>query len=585
MEFTESLLDEVPTFESAAMVVSASEQASGYQNWRRVGKLALAGSALVVAAGIPVAANIMEGISHLGPTHVPVTIAGTTVTAQIMPGRDLIKVEAFGGAGRYHSSYKLGRKNFGLDVQFNTENLSLATASGSPDMNKLNAIARRFSDPSPQRNEIVSALKHDIEQKSLHTGLATLGWEVGLASAYVFGRRKLNSYSQAEQRLKLRDSRLLNTLGAAGIIMVAGLPLAHDTAFYLSDNHHELIKPDLAFDGTAAEGWQVTGPFASFIDVSWHSLNKISSDKNKYYGEMLTNFDTSFHKKYAVDQLPKPAHAKRILFLDDLQGMDGPTLVIGAAAKAFNVDVIAIGGDTEDSDTPFISVLDGLHEHAKGVPVIMGTGIHDPANIAKMAKERGFTIANNDVQTVAGIPFLAVADASAFPAFAADKNLIKPGFTDEDVTNLISKTACNNAQPLIALMHDHKIGMPLATTNCAATVLMGRSYVPAAPEDFGNSVAVTSGSSGGHTFGEGINLTGIIAGPAEFQIIDVNDNTLQFESSTHVFMDPVPKLGGDTSTPSRTVTISDPLYRAQISHSPTDITLPRRTISAAKPKF
>jgi len=474
------------------------------------------------------------------------------------------------------SNLHVWRKHYGANVVFHTgtDATSLLNDDGTPDNAKIEALFKQFSDPTPEKHEIENALKDDIKHRLMESVRDTLLVEAGAGSLLLWELRRRRSLSPERRASRASDTRPYIAIGGALLAYAAGSPIIGATQYYFAANHHTEVVADPVFDGTAMQGWGVRGPFARAIDVGWHSWTKISDEKNAFYKAELANFEQGFKDKYGVEQLAKPAGIKRIMFIDDLQGMDGPTLIVGAAAKAYDVDVIVVGGDiTQSGDLLETSVLDGLSEHAKGIPVFMSTGVHDTAQVIQAAREHHFTVADDNVQEVAGIPFLGAEDASVIKGMGLTKEDVTNGIGEDDVTSRIEDKASSMKQPVIVVAHDHHIGEAVAQANYTSVseVLTGRYFYPPSPTDYGNTVLLPSGSTGGHTFGEGINLSGKIAGKAPFQIVDVDAKTLQFISVIEDVLDPIPSAGESTASASTNVVIGDPVTRAQLdANAPTN---------------
>ena len=550
-----------------------SEIAAGQEHehrWRsmalQAGRMAVVGAGLTTALALP-AARAVTAVEHMPPTQVPMSVAGARVTAELDPGQDTMRINVAGNAMVRPLDLMLGRKHYGVTVNFDTANkaASLFTPSGSLDIQKLERIVAQFSDTTPQRKEIKSALESDIRRHALTAGGETLAIETGLLGLCLLQRRRRSGYTTEEKEFATKDRRPVAVVTTLALTAAGVIPVVQASRYYWAKNHHIAVVADPAFAGTFLHGSEVDGPLTGAPDSIIHKLDKNRRIENQFYSAEVANFNQAFLDRYGVTQLPKPKGVKRILFADDFQGIEGTTRVVGAAAKAYGADVIGLGGDSEDSNLIFVSVLDSLYEYADGIPVVMGTGPHDPSNIIQLARDHHFFTPNGKVQEVAGIDFLPVADAASIGTLAVDKNLIHANVTEADVAQQTIDTVRASKKPVIVLVHDSRqIGTPVAESDDAALVLQGRDYFPPpTPTDYGHTVAVTSGSTGGHTFGEGINVTGIIAGKASFKIIDIDEKTLQLKNVTTVVMDPVPTGDESITTPSTAVRIEDPTYRSE----------------------
>ena len=564
-EVADQLSDVYDSFEPEMAATQENEH-----RWRsvalRAGRMAVVGAGITTALALP-AARAVTAVEHMPPTQVPMSVAGARVTAELDPGQDTMRINVAGNAMVRPLDLAVGRKHYGVIVNFDTANkaASLFTPSGALDIKKIERIVAQFSDTTPQRKEIKSALQNDIRRHAMLAAGETLAIEASLIGLALLQRRRRDRYTDEEKAFAAKDRRPAAFVTALALTTAGVMPVVQATGYYWAKNHHVAVSADPAFAGTAVAGWEVDGPLTGAPDSIIQKLDKNRLIENEFYGAEVANFSQVFLDKYGVTQLPKQKGIKRILFADDFQGIEGTTRVVGAAAKAFGVDVIGIGGDTEDSNLPFISVLDSLHEYAKDIPVVMGTGPHDPSNIVQLAEDHHFYIANGKIQEVAGMDFLPVADAASIGTLAVDKSLIRADVSEADVAQQTIDTVQTSKQPVIVLVHDSRqIGTPVAESNNAALVLQGRDYFPPpTPTDYGHTVAITSGSTGGHTFGEGINVTGIIAGQASFKIIDVDEKTLQLKNVTTVVMDPVPTGNESVATPGTTVSIEDTTDRSE----------------------
>jgi hypothetical protein len=500
----------------------------------RGAKLALKAGAAVLAFMAPAVAHGINNVEAHPSTHVPMHIAGTEVTATIQSGSNVVNITALGQKFTNYSHARLGSKDIGYDVNLDASNITEQNRHWNLDGPTIQELSAQFSNLSAQKHEITEAVAQNTTH-NFEVGLAeALAAELTVAGAFLYGRRRLKTFSGDPQKQAAAAEyfRGLKPYAIGAAATVASIPLAHLGYSYFSPNQPEPVIADPALIGTPLEGWEVNGPFKPVIDAALPNVSKFIQQKNDFYDAAEKNFASAFRDKYETTRLEKKDGVVRVIFEDDPQGIDGTQVIVGEAAKAYNADVVLVGGDLNTSGSKIeTDVADALYDHAHGIPVGASLGHHDDLATIDIEKEHRFTVSNDTIQKIGPLAVYGINDAERIDGFGLNAYDIHPGITDTEVTQKAIDYLCSDAvqkmnpKPVV-LVHDKAIGTPIARTGCVSTVLTGRVYEATPPIRYADGTTeFISGSTGGHGFNEGMQIWGIIKNPATFHEIELDQKT------------------------------------------------------------
>ncbi|HVX24244.1 MAG TPA: metallophosphoesterase [Candidatus Saccharimonadales bacterium] len=506
---------------------------SGRQRlWRGVAKVALTGAVLT-----PFAALAAEDtVAWIAPdARISTPIAGGYITADAHLNDNLITINAqnFNLMRTSHASI-LG-KDIGADVALHYNNVSLEDKEDGVNTRRLKALLQEFSDQKAQVTAIETAIKHHYEEWALGAmaltymgGFGGLGW-------YRFRQRQLVRYSHEKRQHAMEDRRLPGQVMTAGVL-VASLSLLYSGGYLLwapNNQHHVTVDHNL--DRTVLAGSGVSGPLKPVADsvIPWAS--HFFTAKNAYYDTLDKNFTTQFAQKYGATSLAPQSGYKRIILADDYQGEDGPARITGDVARAYNADLIVVGGDITATGSPLETpVLDALQSHAGKIPIELSLGHHDTAAVAAMAEARHMHVANGKVQTINGINIVGINSPDVIPfggqASLRDPSAWPPGETIAQATQTLTENAisqaCSLQSPTIFEMHDQLVGTPIAQASCpnVPVVLTGRQSPPHPPVRYQSTTEFISGSTGAHSNAPTLQALGIIHAPSIIEEITIDSD-------------------------------------------------------------
>jgi hypothetical protein len=541
---------------AAAELPSAHENVQRSGRLARIGRYALKGGAVTAVLMAPAVAHGMNKVEDAPTTKVPIHIAGTEVTATRQTGSNVINITALGHKFTTYSHLKVGNKDIGYDINLDTSSISQDDPSWTLNPTTIKQLTAQFSNPTAQKHEVTRAVEHDMKVHFAEGFGETLAIELGLGGIALYGRRRLKKFSESDDMRAAVVEYLQGfkpvAYGAAGVLAAA--PLIHLGYTYASPNHPETVQADPALVGTPLEGWGVSGPLKPAIDAVLPNASKFIRDKNAFYDNAQTSFTDSFKTKYKTARLQKQDGVIRVIYEDDPQGIDGTQAIVGEAAKAYNADVVLLGGDLNTSGSKIeTDVADTLYDHVGDTPVGASLGHHDNEATIEMEKERHFTISDDKVQKIGPLAVYGINDAERIDGFGLPAYQINPGVTNEDITKKAIDYLCSDAvakmnpKPIV-LVHDKAIGTPIAQTGCVPTVLTGRQYEATPPIRYGDrTTEFISGSTGGHGFNEGLQIWGIIKNPATFHEIELDAKTNEVISYDTITISNEPGVGTSIS--------------------------------------
>jgi hypothetical protein len=548
---SEQLVDQAIAVEPENPSATPEEQTAPL--WQSIGRTAVRAVAkTVLAAAVlsPVAAGAgITSIALAPEAHIPVSIAGADITAQLDRGSDVVTTNLQAVDVDRHSNAKIGSKDIGATVNFHFNKISVSDGHGGYDFSKLKSVYQEFSNIDPE----VATIQSSMESHYIKWGLGGVALVYGSALAIggwvALRRRQLNSYPEDKRQHAIEDRQWARRAGIGVLVLGSATMVASGASIYFAPNHPRPIEVDHALDKTVLAGSGVRGIGKPIVDNFFPTATQYINTKNAFYERQGKNFNIAFQAKYGAKSVHVSNGNHVVVFGEDPQGEDGVMAVLGDAAQSYNASAILLGGDITATGLPIETpVLDTLKAHAKKIPVLVNLAHHDSPAVAQIAEERKFTVTNGKVQTVGGVKFIGVNAPVPIPLWEPDP-LTNPDPVNHELAQSIIDQACTSKTPVIAEMHDNKIGTEVAKANCPniPLVLTGRSFNASQPITRGNTTEVISGSIGGHDGSNKIELYGIIRHDGTFQAITIDKNS-QFVSEDLITLH---------ATPDAAVTITD----------------------------
>ncbi|HWB38918.1 MAG TPA: hypothetical protein VG604_01635 [Candidatus Saccharimonadales bacterium] len=513
--------------EAVGNAVSSNETSRVAQIQRLAGKVLLP---FAVMTPVAAASAAVTDAWIAPPAHVSTPIAGADVTAEAVPNSDLINLNLqVGNVQRTSHIHALGL-DLGANITFHFNNVSLDDNKESVNPEVAKQFAHEFSDLRPEIASIESAMEQHYENWAIGgaalvyaSGFGGLGWRS-------FRHRQLMSYSADKRQHVLDDRKFPRRVSATIATLSAGALLGSGVYIYTAPTDHHNITADRNLADTALAGSRVTGLIKPAAD--WAA--GFFAAKNAFYDAEEKNFTASFIQRYGSSSLAPQSGLKRIILADDYQGEDGPARITGDVARAYNANLIVVGGDITATSSPLETpVLDALRSHSGKIPIELSLGHHDGADIAAMAKARHMYVANGTVQTINGIRIAGFNSPDVVPfggqAVLRDPKAWPAGETIAEATQALTASAIDQARsqtsPAIFEMHDQLIGTPIAQANCpnVPLVLTGRQSPPHPPVAYRDTTEFISGSTGAHSNYPTPQVFGIIHARGIIQEITIND--------------------------------------------------------------
>lgn len=468
------------------------------------------------------------------PTVVPQTIAGSRVTAQLELGTGTTDIRAFGHRYVKPLDARLLGQPVGVRITFDTTDLTVFGRDGSLDPRAIDPLVSMFADPTPQRREIESALRHDLAVRAALGALLPLAVSLVLGGLYAHRRRQLARLTPADRRRSVREWAVPRGVVTVALALAAVAQVVPAARVLGAPEHAVRLTGDPAFEGTPLAGGHLSGPFSAVLLDLLPAVRQLSAERNAYIRSTSEDLQRQFVARYGTQRLAQDSHVKRVMFLEDPQGIDVVLPALGDAARRFRADAIVVGGDITSSGLPLeTNVLDALKAAAGDLPVVVYLGRHDSADVARLARERGFHVVDGAVHTYGGIPFLGANDPGTIPALGLTPRLADRSVTPDTVaTALADAVRAAEVKPVV-VVHDKTIGTKVAEAGPAA-VLTGQQYTASPPFTYGSTAVLVAGSGGGHGANDGLGVYGLPANPAHLYLVELDATTFAMTSVTHL---------------------------------------------------
>ncbi len=381
---------------------------------------------------------------------------------------------------------------------------NVRTFLDQPDLVVESAVKQILDDPEPEKGRVEAAARNYlIRQALLGASLAGLVE----AGAVVLIRRR-------------GKHGTLSAIGAlASTVVLAGSYVA--PAQLLSTPDRAAVASP-ALRGTLLEGATINITPEKATQI----IDLLTEPKTPIFDRAVDEFST------IIDQRPDLAESgwDTYVVADDLESVNGMAKVTGALAAKLRAQGIIILGDMTFSGRSIESaIIDTLDHSAGDIPILMTAGHHDTTAILDTAKDRGWTLGSDTVQSFAGLQILALNDpyVSTLSTFRSGKQLRDPAVSEDEFMKQAIGEACDTT-PDIAVGHDNKLLQKIAESGCVQLTIDGRSFAQTGVRQYQTltgekSVEYTIRSSGGHkntAFSRGMLQT-----TADLMVLQVNEST------------------------------------------------------------
>jgi hypothetical protein len=430
-------------------------------------------------------------------------------------------------------------KHIGLVIRPSDVDLTLFDAKGALDPQTIDVLGHLFADPQAQRAELHRLTASVVR----YYGCVGFGTAYLVAMLEILGYWWLKFRRRGLQQLAPAGARAIGPLlqvegrfaraVAAGLALVLVVPAGYALS-PLSDRHVPIVA-DQQLAGTFLSGWQLTGPFTYLIRQAATSVDSLGKTERRFYDQVAGNLISQYETRYGTSSPPADKHVVRLVVLDDLQGTSGMARTVGIAAQWLHADAIINLGDltaTGTSQEAYLSYLKSytvgvLTQYAGNIPVFSSLGRHDTPAVAAYAKKLHITIADGQVQKIAGLRFIGV-NSPYIVNFGEAAKLIDPKVTTDTVAADLRSTGCRQ-QPFGVFTHDKEQLEPLIESGCVPLVIGGHDYTGQPPENVSTPNGVVRrlslGSTGGHGAGDGLGGLSTPRNNAPFLVLSIDRQT------------------------------------------------------------
>ncbi|MEJ5945165.1 metallophosphoesterase [Pseudokineococcus basanitobsidens] len=433
------------------------------------------------------------------------------------------------------------------------------TDIGTPDrtLDLLGGDLQRYLQLFAAPQATIDVVTHDLVTDAVRRWL--VAWAVLVAAAVflrlALGRRRRDELAALAGRHRVVGAVLLVVALVGAAVAAGARPEAPQ------DASSQEASP--VFDGTPLEGARITGRLAGVVDLVAGYVTDEIRQNDEFYDEVTDRLERAWAQRSTDDPVvgdvagpgpsttatpsagvpsaaassaaapaaastasPSPSprdDVRTALVVSDLHCNVGMAEPIGRLAELASVDLVLDAGDTTVNGTSVeqtcVSAVAGALPD--DVPVVVADGNHDSATTSSQERDAGWTVLEGDVVEVAGLRVLGAPDPRATRILQGTSSA--GGSSAAEVADRLARTACDDGDVDLLLVHDPSVGEPALGTGCVPAQVSGHYHVRTDPEQVGEGIRYISSSTAGATLGQP--TVGPLHGTAEMTLLRVDGST------------------------------------------------------------